>query len=515
MMKQITGENPIIYSDYPDADVIRVGDTYYMISTTMHFMPGGVILRSYDLVQWEIASYVYERLDDTPGQCLDDGRGIYGKGMWAASLRYHEGTYYVCFVANDTGKTYLYRATSVEGPWQKSYIEGFYHDSSLLFDEDGKVYIAYGNREIFITELNEELTAPKQGGLHRLAVKDTDEAMLGYEGAHFYKRNGKYYLFLIHWPKGGLRTESCFVADDIRGGFTGGDVLSADLDGRNSGVAQGGIVDTPEGDCYAVLFQDHGAIGRIPVLVPVTWENDFPVFGTGGSVPKEITLTGTESEVSLEPLWCSDDFYYTSDENGTVSLKKQWQWNHTPDNRLWSVTQKPGTLRLRSGKLCTNVCQAVNTLTQRTIGEVCAAEVTLDGSGLNSGDFAGLCALQGDYGFIALTKTEDGVSLVMAERKKKGENSGMGSYDSEPAEIKESLPMKESRVTLRLEFDFSKGADTAKFYYKAGDSFQKLGNTKQLYFRLDHFVGCRFGLFLFSTEMKGGVAEFSNFTYSV
>ena len=115
-MGQMTGENPIIYSDYPDPDVIRVGDTYYMVSTTMHFMPGCVILRSYDLIHWETASYVYEALEETQGERLTDGKGVYGKGMWAASLRYRNGTFYVCFVANDTGKTYLYTSKDITGP---------------------------------------------------------------------------------------------------------------------------------------------------------------------------------------------------------------------------------------------------------------------------------------------------------------------------------------------------------------------------------------------------------------
>lgn len=514
-MQKVTGTNPVIYSDYPDADVIRVDDTYYMVSTTMHFMPGCVILRSYDLLHWEIASYVYERLEETPGQCLTDNKGVYGKGMWAASIRYHEGTFYVCFVANDTGKTYLYRATDINGPWKRNYIEGFFHDSSLLFDDDGRVYIAYGNREIYITELNEELTAPKTGGLHRMAVKDTGDVILGYEGAHFYKLNGKYYLFFIHWPKGELRTEACFCADSLLGEFVGGDVLSSDLDGRRSGVAQGGIVDTPEGDWYGVLFQDHGAIGRIPVVVPVTWQNDFPVFGCDGVAPKALSISSTRPEYKYEPLWCSDDFSYVPDADGKVTLKKPWQWNHNPDNALWSVTEEPGRLLLRSGKLCTNVCQANNTLTQRSVGEHCAAEVTVDGSRLKDGDFAGLCALQGDYGFIALTKKDGVPYLVMAEKKKTDRPGGMGSFDAEPGEIKEILPVTDTKVRLCLVFDFSFGKDTAQFYYETEDGFVPLGDTKQLYFRLDHFVGCRFGLFLFSTEQTGGVAAFSNFKYEI
>jgi len=519
-MVQVTGVNPILYTDYPDPDVIRVGETYYMASTTMHFMPGGVIMRSYDLIHWEIASYVYDTLEETPGQYLLDEKGIYGKGMWAASLRYHNGLFYVCFVANDTGKTYLYTAKDIEGPWKKSTIEGFYHDCSLLFDDDGRVYIAYGNREIYITELNENLTAPKEGGLHRMVLKDEGDVILGYEGTHFYKLNGKYYLFFIHWPRGGVRTQACFCADSLLGEFVGGDVLSSDLDGINSGVAQGGIVDTPEGDWYAMLFQDHGAVGRIPVLVPVTWENDFPVFGEKGRAPKLIATKTEKPDYVYEPLWCDDDFEYAPDENGAVRLKKQWQWNHSPSNEYWSVTEKPGTLRLHSGKLSGNLVHATNTLTQRTIGPKCAAEVTLCGSELKEGDFAGLCTLQGDYGFIGITRKNGKLRLLMAERKDIGQYVGMGTVDGEPAHTMAEVPMTGDTVTFRAVCDFQTGRDLARFYYSEEEEvegetrrFFKLGDNHMLYFKLDHFVGCRFGLFLFSTKETGGVAEFSKFRY--
>ena len=103
--------HPIIQMDFPDPDVIRVEDTYYMVSTTMHFIPGCVILRSYDLRNWEIVERVYDYLDETEGQRLQNHSGIYGKGMWAASIRYHKNRFYLCFVANDTGKTYLYQRT--------------------------------------------------------------------------------------------------------------------------------------------------------------------------------------------------------------------------------------------------------------------------------------------------------------------------------------------------------------------------------------------------------------------
>ena len=133
--------NPLLKLDYPDPDIIRVDGTYYMVSTTMYFMPGCEILRSYDLINWEHAAYVYDRLDSTPRQCMEGTGNIYGQGMWAASLRFHEGFFYICFVANDTHKTYVYSSPSIEGPWEKYTLNDFYHDNSILFDDDGRIFV--------------------------------------------------------------------------------------------------------------------------------------------------------------------------------------------------------------------------------------------------------------------------------------------------------------------------------------------------------------------------------------
>ena len=242
------GLNPITGMDYPDPDVIRVGDTYYMISTTMHFFPGGNILKSHDLIHWEHCAYVYDTLEHTPGEILEGEETIYGHGMWAASLRYHRGKYYAAFIAHEWPKTFLFTADRIEGPWRKQYIEGIYHDCSLLFDDDDRVYIAYGNRDIRLTELKADLSGPKEDGLDRIIVRDAPGDFLGYEGSHLYKINGKYVLFLIHsQQRKWFRTEACFVTDDLEGVWAGGDVLAMDLDGMNSGAAQGGIVDTPDG----------------------------------------------------------------------------------------------------------------------------------------------------------------------------------------------------------------------------------------------------------------------------
>lgn len=509
--------NPIIFSDFPDPDVIRVKDTYYMISTTMHFIPGGVILRSFDLIHWEILTHVFEELDNTPGQKLENNLSIYGKGMWAASLRYHKGTFYICFVANDTRKTYLYRAEDITGPWRKQNISGFYHDCSLLFDEDDRVYIVYGNKEIYLTELNEDLTGPKMNGLHRMVARDSEDIRLGYEGSHMYKIKGKYYLFFIHWLSNGngRRVEACFVSDSLEGEFAGRDILDDDMGYHNAGVAQGGIVDTPDGDWYALLFQDHGAIGRIPVLVPMHWENDFPVFGVDGKIPSQIEVKSTRAAHVYTPLTESDDFYYKPGDKGKVSLKKSWEWNHTPNHELWSVTERPGALRLRTGKISPNVGLAVNTLTQRMTGPACEMLVTVDGSGLKNGDFAGICALQGCYGLIGLTKEDDKYYLVMIAKEMNPEESIWGEEggDKKPGREFERIPFLHNKVTLKVQADFKDGADTAEFYYQDKGQWNSLGIKHRLYFRLDHFTGCRVGLFLYATKETGGTADFENFLY--
>lgn len=524
--------NPVIPLDYPDPDVIRVGDTYYMASTTMHFMPGCEILRSYDLANWEHAAYVYDALDGTPGQRLRDGENIYGKGMWAPSLRHRVGAdgvgrFYVCFVANDTHKTYLYTAQDVEGPWEKRHIEGFYHDCSLLFDDDGSAYLAYGNSEIYITQLKEDLSGPLEGGLHRLAVSDSGNPYLGYEGTHFYKMNGKYYLFCIHSRRDRWRrTECCFVADSLQGEFVGGDVLDDDRGYFGQGVAQGGIVDTPDGRWYAMLFQDSGAVGRLPILVPVTWQDDFPVFGERGKVPREFPLESTRSGYRYRPLVGSDDF--------RGDWKPCWQFNHEPDLALVRHDGERGRWEVTTGTLCGGPTEAVNTITQRMMFPSCAAEVTVDASAIQEGDYVGLCALQGDYCMVALTRREGKLRIVAIAK--------------DAPELECAIVTRE-RVRFRLEVDFSDRKDVARLFYcqeeMAGDFLSvssdiasamvssndgqlgsadaslalgghvwvQAGLEHKLHFGLDHFTGCRFGLAFYSTKQVGGKAVFMDFRY--
>ena len=531
----MTGRNPLTNLDYPDPDVIRVDDTYYMATTTMHFMPGCEILRSYDLLNWEHAAYVYDRLDSTPGQRLEGEENCYGKGMWAACLRYHKGLFYVCFVANDTHKTYLYTSPSIRGPWKKQLIEGFYHDCSLLFDND-QVYIAYGNKEIWVTQLRPDLSGPLEGGLHRMVVSDEGNSYLGYEGTHFYKRNGRYYLFFIHSLRDRWRrVEACFWSDSLEGEFTGGDVLDDDLGYCGQGVAQGGIVDTPDGDWYAVLFQDRGAVGRIPVLVPVSWKNGVPVFGEDPlqcgkrTVPSQVTIASAECDYQYQPLVQSDDFRGAAesafrDGNSDLTdrfdcfgLKSVWQFNHEPDLTLIDWKREKGMVSVTTDKLCSNLTQAKNMLTQRMCYPGCSGEITVDFSSLNVGDYAGIGALQGCYGMAAVTKRNGAYWLVMKNRL--ADNSSLAAMpkDSGGGLEQEAVPIPSERgclrIRLKVEVNFTEMKDEARFYYWNGEDWKAIGPVHRLYFTMDHFTGCRFGLFVYSTEETGGTAGFSEFVY--
>lgn len=511
-----TKQNPVLYSDFPDPDIIRVEDTYYMASTTMHFMPGCDILRSYDLMNWEFVCHAYKTLEDTSGHRLEKGNHIYGQGMWAPSLRYHAGVFYICFTANDMQKTYLLMAQDPAGPWRVENIDGFYHDSSLFFDEDGKVYIVYGNTELYLTELREDLRGPLEGGLHRLIVRDEGPLHLGYEGSHLYKKDGKYYLFTCHIPAYGTerKTQDCFIADSLKGEFRGKCVIDDDMGYHNLGVAQGGMVDTPEGDWYLFMFQDRGAVGRVPLVMPVSFdEAGYPVVGEGGEVPKQISGPNARPDYEYQPLNGDDDFLYRTDQRGGVQLKLFWQFNHNPIDSLWSVTERQGVFRVYTGELCDRLPLARNVLTQRSYGPECAAWVTVDGSGMKDGDFAGICAWIGCYGAIALTKDGGKYYLVMYARPAADESvQADRDFLSFPVEY-ERVPLSVPSATLKVSLDFRDKKDTANFFYEDDGDWKTLGISHRLYFKLDHFTGCRFGLFAYATQQPGGCADFMKFRY--
>ncbi|MDQ8735671.1 family 43 glycosylhydrolase [Paenibacillus sp. LHD-38] len=866
-------ENPFIWADVPDLNVIRVGDAYYMSSTTMHMNPGVPIMKSYDLVNWEIVNYVYDILADNDEQALRNGKSNYGQGSWASSLRYHNGKFYVAFPSYDTGKTYIYQTEDIEkGPWTHSTFDGVYHDMSLLFDDDGRVYMVYGGGDIKAIELTSDATAIKPGGLDKIIIPNASlvagpNVGLNAEGTHIQKINGSYYVFNITWPKDGMRTQIVHRADAIDGTYRGQVAL------RDAGIAQGGIVDSVDGKWYGMLFGDRGSVGRIPYLIPVTWEDGWPIFGVDGKVPQSMpipvngvtsknlivdsdefyqrpervgashtvfgdtanivsnpsfsssqtaadpaaqtfaaanegqeilvnggfeagqepwtghenatvtastydaysgssslfisnrqatgagpqhlitgkvkaggvyefsarvkydgnsalpatkqfnfaiqdgdwttikvlgsatvnkgewgTIEGTytipeeavlnEPLIFIETVWTPQqdptldlmDFYVddvslrdvtpdsnllvnggfengrepwsghenaavavTADEafsgssslyisnrqatgagpqqsiagkvkaggvykfsakvkydgdstlpatkqfnfdiqdgdwttikvlgSGTVSkgewgtiegtymipddaelhapiifmetpwtpeqdpvkdlmnfyvddvsledvtpaggldkakigeydyngsnLSLVWQWNLNPDNRNWSLTERPGYLRLTTGRKSTNLLDARNTLTQRTFGPESSGSIAVDISQMKNGDYAGLAALQKEYGYVGVKMSGTSKSIVMVD----------GS--SETAVEVASVPVNEEKVYFKIELDYKNQTDKAYFYYSLnGADWTAIGNTLQMHYTLPHFMGYRFALFNYATKTTGGSVDFDYF----
>jgi len=486
-------QNPIIFADVPDMSMIRVGDTYYMSSTTMHMNPGVPIMKSKDLVNWEIVNYAYNTLGEMDELNLNNGKNNYGKGSWASSLRFHKGLFYVSTFAQTTGKTYIFTTKDIEkGPWIEHSFSPSYHDNSLFFDDDGRIYLITGAGKLKILQLKEDLSGVKEGTekvLIENASTPAGNVMLSAEGSQLFKHDGNYYLFNICWPRGGMRTVLIHRADKITGPWEGKIAF------QDQGVAQGGMIDTPDGRWFAYLFQDHGSVGRIPFIVPMKWEDGWPVIGDNGKLPESIDLPASKG--IIPGIVASDEFNH---KKGGPALPLVWQWNHNPDNKLWSVTQRKGYLRLTTGRIDTMYVQAKNTLTQRTFGPVSSGITSIDVTNMKEGDFAGLSLLQRKFGQVGV-KFVDGVkSIVMVN--------GEG---RRPVEA-QSVPLNQKTVYLKAECDFRNKTDIAYFFYSLdGKSWTPIGSQLKMEYSLSHFMGYRFGLFNYATKNIGGFVDFDYF----
>ncbi|MDR2145590.1 MAG: glycoside hydrolase 43 family protein [Tannerella sp.] len=487
-------KNPVIYADVPDMSMIRVGDAYYMSSTTMHMAPGVPIMKSKDLINWEIVNYAYDILEDDDQMNLANDKNSYGKGSWASCIRFHEGMYYVSTFAGNTGKTYIYTTKDIEkGPWTEHSFRPSLHDHTLFFDDDGKIYMIWGVKKLSIVELKDDLSGIKPE-TQRVIIENAsapagDNIMLGAEGSQLFKINGKYYLFNITWPRGGMRTVVIHRSDNIMGPYEG------KLGFQDKGAAQGGMVDTPDGKWFAYLFRDNGAVGRIPYLVPITWEDDGPVIGVNGKLPETLDLP--ENKGLIPGIVASDEF---KRKKGEPDLPLVWQWNHNPDNRFWSVTQRKGYLRLTTGRIDSDVLTARNMLTQRTIGPVCSGTICMETTKMKVGDFAGLCLLQSGYGLVGVKMMGDKKYIYMV-------NTSSG----QPVE-QASIPTSSKKVYFKAECDFRELKDMAYFYYSLdGKTWNPIGEPLKMKYTLTHFMGYRFGLFNYATQETGGYVDFDYF----
>jgi beta-xylosidase len=477
-----TYTNPVIYSDFPDPDVIRVDSTYYMVSTTMFIFPGVTILKSHDLVNWEYCANAVPRMDSSPCYNLD-GCNRYAHGQWATSLKYHNGQFHLLFITLDEGGFHC-TANQPEGPWEiKKLPRGFY-DPGLFFDDDGKIYVAHGYNDINITELDSNLTARGSD-----VLVFTGDIRSGLEGTHVYKTNGYYYLYCTYGGGDGfqvaLRSKSIYGPYEEK-------IVIRDNGNLGTGIHQGALVETQTGEWWSVIFQDGGAFGRFPTLQPVTWQDNWPMVGVNGKGVVTYQKPNVGKEHPITSLSTSDEF-------DSKNLGMQWGWNHNPDSTKWSLTQKPGYLRLSTAKVVSNLREARNTLTQRifayysrTLSTTADAKLELDH--MQDGDIAGLAVFQDPYAVIGIKNTNGVKYIVMVNNGK----------------TIDSLVINGSAIYLRAQAYY--GSSTASFSYSFDNqAFKALGDKLSMKFNLSIFTGNKFCLFNYATIATGGFVDFDWF----
>ncbi len=513
-----TYSNPLFYEEFEDPDPIRVGNDYYLASTTMHMNPGVIIMHSKDLVNWELASYCIKRLDFGPAYRLENGN-IYGKGIWAPCIRYHDGMFYVFCNDNNAG-LHVFRSKSPYGPWEHNLLPG-HHDQSVLFDDDlHKIFMISGAGSPYpIDELAPDLKSFVPGVRHYLTVPAGGPRMG--EGHHLYKIKGEYYD--ISAIPGGAVNQMVAKADSIDGPWTvttmvegeslgvpSGTPARANPNDRGLWLHQGGMVDTPSGQWWCTIMSDHGSAGRMTSLVPITWSDGFPLIGLPGNLRKAPnTWIKPDAGYTQEPkpAFVHDDNF----DNGTMN--PLWQWNHVPDDTKWSLTEKPGVLRLHSLP-ANDFYTARDSICQRPPGPESIMTVEMDASGLENGDNAGLALLSNPSAWIGLVKSTNGLTLQMVETGAGGGGrfGGRGGRGGGAPTVTKGPDNPPTHLWLRVHCNFD--TDQAIFSWSAdGKEFTPLGNPYTMKFQLQTFQGVRPSLFNFNTDgQAGGYADFDNYT---
>ena len=498
-------KNPVLWADVPDPDVIRVGDDYWLVSTTMHLMPGAPVMHSKDLVNWKTVSYVFPSLHDTPKYDMQEGT-VYGRGQWATSLRYHNGLYYLYFSPNDAPyKGYVYTTKDPREGWTLAHRIPHFHDASLFFDDDGRAYVFYGTGEM--KELLPDLSGVKEGGLSgKVFERDAEENGL-LEGSRVIKHDGKYYLIMISWPSNKPRRQLVYRADNIQGPYEKKVILESTFGGFPY-AAQGTIVDDGKGNWYGVIFQDRGGCGRVLTLMPCTWKDGWPMLGDeNGKIPA----------VMGKPVAGYDGGeIVSSDEFDSDKMNIDWQWNHNPINDAWSLTERPGFMRLKTSRVVPNLYVAPNTLTQRMEGPECKGIVKMDISKMKDGDVAGLSAFNGDAGVVQVKKQGKKLILVAESQSCKMTDKEKLITDVAITEAyRQELDKKTKDVYFRLDADFRPGKDLATLYYSIdGENWTKvLGDYKMIFDYRRFFMGSKFAIFNYATKKKGGYVDVDWFHY--
>ncbi|MER5642968.1 family 43 glycosylhydrolase [Streptosporangium sp. NPDC002524] len=489
--------NPVVWQDFADGDIIRVGDAYYYSASTMHYSPGAPILRSYNLVDWEYAGHSVPRLDFGSGAYDLNGGRAYVKGIWASTLNHRasNNTFYWmgCVEFN---RTYVYTASAVDGSWTKrSQINNCYYDAGLLVDDNDTMYVAYGNGTISVAQLS----ADGLSQVRAQQVFQTPSSVGTLEGARFYKRDGYYYIWLTRPANGQyvLRSTSPFGPYEMR-------QVLLNMPGPISGGGvphQGGLVRTQNGAWYYMSFVDAYPGGRVPALAPINWSADgWPTVqtvngGWGVNYPKPNIQTSRTVASMIGP-----DTFTSS------ALGHRWEWNHNPDTSRFSTGNG---LRLQTATVTGDLYNARNTLTHRIQGPSSTATIELDYSAMANGDRSGLAMLRDQSAWIGV-KRDNGVNRVVMTN---GLTMNSGWATTGTGTEAASANISGGKVWLRANADIRPGSGRqARFSYSTdGVNFTTLGPAFTLNNAWQFFMGYRFGIFNYASQSLGGAVTVNRF----
>jgi beta-xylosidase len=500
-----TYKNPVIFADYPDPDVIRHGDDFYLVASSFNCAPGLPILHSKDLVNWTILGHVFQNYP-VPG--FDAPQ--HGNGVWAPSLRYHNGEFYIYFGDPDNG-IFMSKAKNPAGPWEPLHLvraaKGWI-DPCPFWDDNGNACLvhAWAKSRSGIKSI---LT------INRMSLDGTkllDEGTLVFdgtidhpniEGPKLFKRNGYYYIFA---PAGGVGEgwQTVLRSQNIFGPYEDKIVLTQGATEVN-GPHQGGWVETQSGESWFVHFQDRGAYGRIVHLQPMKWVDDWPVIGNDEDADGrgEPVLVYQKPNVGkIHPIATPQ----TTDEFDSNELGRQWQWHANYKEDWFSLTQRPGWLRLfpvPKADKAVNLWLVPNFLLQKFPALEFTVTTKLDFANLAMGERAGLVVMGMDYSNIAVERAADGFRLVKAACKDANDD-GEASMEGEIARL--------GKFAL-LRVKVMPGAVCSFSYSNDGKKFASLG--KPFTAREGKWIGAKIGLFCLSSRgaRESGYADFDWFRF--
>ena len=501
-----TYKNPIIFADYSDPDVIRVGDDFYLTASSFNSAPGLPILHSKDLVNWTIIGHVFDQ--QPPFDVFSKPQ--HGNGVWAPAIRYHKGEFYIFYPDPDFG-IYMVKAKNPAGPWSKPLLikaaKGWI-DPCPLWDDDGNAYLvhAWANSRAGIKSI---LT------INRMSPDGTkilDEGKMVFDGrAHhptiegpkLYKRNGYYYIFA---PAGGVPTgwQTVLRSKNIYGPYEDKIVLDQGQTEIN-GPHQGGWVELKSGEHWFIHFQDRGAYGRIVHLQPVKWVNDWPVIGIDkdGDGKGEPVLRYKKPDVGKSyPVAVPQ----TSDEFDASKLGLQWQWQANYQDGWLSLSTRRGWMRLSAVAMpekAASLWDVPNLILQKLPAPEFTVTARADASKLALGEKAGLVMMGMDYSYLAVERTPAGYRVI----KNSCKDAIRGGKEVEEGNAK----LTGNSLFLRVRV--SPGAVCHFSYSTDGQKFIPLGQAFTA--REGRWIGAKVGLFSLASDAAKapGYADFDWFRF--